>query len=120
MSGWIMPLLAGLTAGVAGSLGLGGGSVLVLWLTLVMDMPQKQAQGMNLLFFLPTAAVALITHAINGMVDWRAAGRLIAVGLVGTALGCAAAGFLPADMLRRAFAIFLLILGARELLSKND
>ena len=120
MSGMIIQLIAGLTAGIAGALGLGGGSVLMLWLTLALHLPQKQAQGINLLFFLPTAAVALISHAINRMIDWRTALRAAAAGLAGSAIGCTAAAYLPASALRRFFAIFLLILGARELLSKND
>lgn len=117
---WIVPLLAGLSAGICGALGLGGGSVLMLWLTLVLGLPQKQAQGINLLFFLPTSAVALISHVRHGMVDRHAALRLIASGLAGAALGCIAARFLPEELLRRAFGIFLLVLGARELLRRSD
>ena len=49
-------LAAGFAAGALGAMGLGGGSVLILYLTLCAGLPQLQAQGINLTFFLPCAA----------------------------------------------------------------
>ena len=49
---WIA-ILAGFGSAVLASMGMGGGSILILYLTLMAGVPQREAQGMNLLFFLP-------------------------------------------------------------------
>lgn len=55
-------LLAGLLAGIVSGMGIGGGAILIPVILWVTDVTQQQAQGVNLLYFLPTAAVALVTH----------------------------------------------------------
>lgn len=62
-------LLAGLLAGIVSGMGIGGGAILIPVILWVTDVTQQQAQGVNLLYFLPTAAVALVTHVKNGM--WK-------------------------------------------------
>ena len=57
MSGWLVAGIASLIAGFVSALGLGGGGILVLYLTLFLGMEQMQAGGINLIFFLPLAAV---------------------------------------------------------------
>ena len=69
MTDWIIPLLCGLGAGILSAWGVGGGTLLLLVMTLVLDVDQRTAQGINLLFFLPTAASALWCHARNGCLD---------------------------------------------------
>ena len=56
MTDWLIPLLCGLGAGILSAWGVGGGTLLLLVMTLVLDVDQRTAQGINLLFFLPTAA----------------------------------------------------------------
>ena len=59
MSGLFGQAAAGFGAAVLASMGMGGGSVLILWLTLVSGVGQREAQGLNLLFFLPVGALSL-------------------------------------------------------------
>ena len=115
MSGWIIATLAGIAAGIAGALGLGGGSVLLLYLTVFAGMTQRHAQGINLIFFIPCAITAVLTHSRSGLVVWREALPCAAVGLLGSVGGYLLAGAIDEGMLRKIFAIFLLILGANEL-----
>ena len=58
-------LLAGLLSGIIGGMGLGGGVVLIIYLTVFLDTPQLKAQGINLLFFIPIAITAVIIYAIK-------------------------------------------------------
>ena len=58
-------LLAGLFSGVIGAMGLGGGAVLIIYLALFTDTAQLKAQGINLLFFIPIAAAAVIVYSIK-------------------------------------------------------
>ena len=63
---------AGLVCGVLSGFGIGGGSLLMVWMTAVLSMEQRAAQGVNLLYFLPCAACALIFHIKNKQIVWRA------------------------------------------------
>ena len=62
-------MLAGLLAGIVSGMGIGGGAILIPVILWVTDVTQQQAQGVNLLYFLPTAAVALVTHVKMGV--WK-------------------------------------------------
>lgn len=115
-----MDALAGFLAGVLASMGLGGGFVLVLWLTLVREVSQRAAQGINVLFFLPIAFIALVLHLRGGLVDKRLVMRLIPGGILGAVLGTLGAQALPNGLLRRLYALFLLAFGLRELFAKGD
>ena len=62
-------ILAGFAAGVLTGAGIGGGTLLLVYLTNFGGMEQRQAQGINLLYFLLTAPPALYGHFKNGLVD---------------------------------------------------
>ena len=66
---WVLPVLCGAFTGMVSSWGIGGGTLLLLLMTLFLDVPQQTAQGINLLFFLPTAAAALYSHWKNDFLD---------------------------------------------------
>ena len=112
-------IIVGFLTGVLASMGLGGGFVLVVWLTLFADVEQKAAQGINLLFFLPIALISLIIHWKNGLVNKSLVKRYALWGILGAAVGTFATQYLSSDILRMMFVLFLLGFGFRELFSKN-
>lgn len=114
-----MDFLAGLFSGFAGGLGVGGGGILLLYLTSFAGEDQLFAQGVNLLFFLPVSASALIIHIKNGFVKWKTALVSVFFGIPGVLLGSFIAGSIDKTFLRGIFALFLLIIGLRELFSKK-
>ena len=79
-------VLAAFFSGLAGSLGLGGGGVLVLYLVLALGMPQLKAQGINLLFFIPCAALSSIVYSFKRLIDWKTVLLFAAGGLPGVLL----------------------------------
>jgi len=107
-------ILAGLTAGIISGMGIGGGLLLIPVLTLVLGYGQKMAQGINLLYFIPTGMVALYVHYKNKAIDVRLAIKLASYGIIGAIIGSILVGILPADILRRLFAIFIMIMGLFE------
>lgn len=117
--GWIAAALAGAVTGVLSGFGVGGGTLLLIYLTAFAGVPQNLAQGINLLYFLPTAATALPAHVKNGFIEKRVLLPAIAAGLVGTAAAAWAATALDVALLRRCFGGFLLVIGVRELFSKG-
>ncbi|MDR3344819.1 MAG: TSUP family transporter [Oscillospiraceae bacterium] len=112
-------ILAAFFSGVAASLGLGGGGILLLYLVLALNMEQLTAQGINLIFFLPCAVIAIIFYTKKHLIDWKAALPIMAGGLLGVGLGVWLAGAVSAEWLSRIFGGFLLLLGLREFFSKN-
>lgn len=114
---WITGL-AGLICGVISGFGIGGGSVLMVWLTAVAALDQKTAQGINLLYFLPTSIGALIFHIKNKMICWQA----VIPAAIGGCLTAAAAAWLSASLdvslLRKLFGAYLLLTGGMEFFKK--
>ena len=119
MSGWLIPLLAGAATGILSGFGIGGGSLLLIYMTSFAGVPQNLAQGINLLYFLPTAGAALPAHFKNGYVEKAALAPAILAGLAGTALAAWAATSMDTDLLRRCFGAFLLVIGLRELFRRE-
>lgn len=106
----------GFFSGVCASLGIGGGFVLLLYLTAVAGMPQREAQLINLLFFLPIAIIALIIHLKNQLIEKKLILPAILGGIGGVLLGVWIASALSNEWIAKTFAIFIFIIGAKELL----
>lgn len=111
----IVALVAlGLLAGVAAAaLGLGGGIIFVPSLVVLFGFEQHIAQGTSLAVIFPTAIVATLAHARLGNVRWRLALPIGLAGIVGAVLGAQVALQLDADLLRRMFGVFLILLAVR-------
>lgn len=118
MISWIPAALAGAVTGVLSGFGIGGGTLLLIYLTAFAGMEQTLAQGINLLYFLPAAATALPSHIKNGYVEKHTAIPAILAGLVCTAAAAWAATALDVNLLRKCFGVFLLYIGITELFRK--
>lgn len=117
--------IVGFITGVIASMGLGGGFVLMIWLTMFAGVAQRTAQGVNLLFFLPIALVSLIIHIKGGLIDKSLLKKYLFGGVVGAVLGTVAAQLVANELLSKLFSLFLIAFGIRELLtakksSEND
>lgn len=110
---------AGLVCGVLSGFGIGGGSLLMVWLTAVLSFEQKTAQGINLLYFLPTAAAALIFHARNRVIEWKAVLPAALCGCVTAILGALLSARLEMSLLRRLFGGFLILVGLSEVFLRS-
>lgn len=115
-----MAFVAGALTGILSGFGVGGGTLLLIYLTAWVGMDQHLAQGINLLYFLPAAATALPSHFKNGYVDRSAAVPAILAGLVATAGGAWLATALDVELLRRLFGGYLLVIGLKEFFRKKQ
>lgn len=115
----VYSIIAGFAAGVISALGLGGGGVLVMFLTVFLGIGQLKAQGINLLFFIPVGIFALIWHFRQGLVSLRLALPAVCAGFVGAAAGSLLAGWLGSRVTGKIFGVMLLLLGFWELLRPN-
>ena len=106
---FLLLVLCGLAGGVLGGMGMGGGTALIPLLTL-FGVDQAAAQGVNLLAFLPMAALALAVHAKAGLVRGEGLTPLVLPALAFSALGSLLAAHLPSDVLEKGFGVFLIVL----------
>ena len=115
----ITALLAGLLSGIIGAMGLGGGAVLIIYLSLFTETEQLKSQGINLLFFIPIALIAVIIYAIKKKIKWKLTLKISLFGIIGTLAGWYIAGFLGGEIIKKLFGGLLLFLGAKELFFKE-
>ena len=101
--------------GFLSGLGVGGGSLLILWLTLVVQMPMDAARNINLLFFLPTALIASLFRWKKGKLQLKKVLPAILAGIAAAGLFTWLSRYISSDTLRAPFGILLLVTGAREL-----
>ena len=111
MTDWLIPLLCGLGAGTISAWGVGGGTLLLLVMTLFLGIDQRTAQGINLLFFLPTAASALLCHWKSGWLDKPTLKYAVPPALAAALAGAWLATAVDVTLLRRPFGIYLLASG---------
>ncbi len=116
---WLIALLAGLLCGVFSGLGVGGGTLLMVWMTAVMGLAQKTAQGINLLYFLPTAACSLIFHIKNRLIRWPIVIPAVLIGCLTAAGAAFLANTMDTGLLRKLFGGFLVFVGLWELCSSH-
>lgn len=116
---FLLALAAGLICGVLSGFGIGGGTLLMLWLTAVLSFEQRAAQGINLLYFLPTALCALFFHVKNRQIVWRAVLPAALAGCASAIPGALLAGQVDAALLRRLFGGFLVLVGLSEIFFKG-
>ena len=112
---FLVYLLAGLAGGVLGGMGMGGGCVLIPILTVLCGVPQHMAQSVNLLTFLPMAAVSLRVHAKNGLLDTRGVLWTIVPATLLSVLGGLFVQGITGGALRVGFGVFLCLLSLYQL-----
>lgn len=115
----MIDIIVGLFTGIAASLGLGGGFILIIYLTMVMDIQQRVAQGANLLFFLPIAAVSIFIHQKNGIINWKRLPMICLFGVGGAAIGLWLGNIIDSTLLQKLFGALLLVIGTKELFHKK-
>ena len=124
---WLVFIIFGFLSGIVAGMGMGGGTILIPALTLILTLDQHAAQGVNMLAFLPAAAVALIVHKREGRLKVKECIPIILSGIVGAITGAFAAVYISSPWLKRMFGIFLLVLsviqfiqGEKKAKSKHD
>lgn len=112
--------LIGLLTGVLSGFGVGGGTLLLLWLTMAQGMEQLQAGGVNLMYFISCALPAMAGHIKNGLVERKAVLWCVLAGVPACIAASLLAAGMETGMLRRVFGGFLVLVGLRETFSKGE
>lgn len=111
----LLSVLIGIFTGIISGFGIGGGSVLMLYLTAVIGIEQYTAGGINLLYFIGCAPAALIGHIRQKNIQWQAVLLCGIAGVVTAIPASLLASNLETALLRRLFGLLLLYIGVKEL-----
>lgn len=110
----------GLLLGFLTGLGTGGGSLLILWLTLVCHMEPHQAKLINLMFFIPSALSATLFRICRNHIPWKKLILPTLSGCVSAAVFSLLAQQINTSFLQKPFGLVLIYIGIRELCHKKE
>ena len=108
---YIIPIIAGFLSGLIGSMGFGGGGILIIYLVIFTNTQQITAQGINLVFFIPCATLATIIYFVKKQIDFKPILPIITGGITGVILASYFLRFIKSAWLSNVFAVFLIIMG---------
>ena len=114
-----LDILAGALTGILSGWGIGGGSLLMLYMSAVRGAEQQIMQGINLAYFLPVSAGSLINHIKNRLIDKQAVIITTISGILSAFIAAFLANSLDVSVMKKFFAVFLIIIGLKELFHKN-
>lgn len=115
---FMIAAVAGLLTGIISGFGIGGGTILMVYLTAMAGVAQRTAQGINLLYFLPTSAAALILHSKNHYIEWKTVIPAVLAGCLTAGVLSFVATQMDLGLLKKLFGGFLILTGLSELFKK--
>lgn len=105
----------GAALGFLAGLGVGGGSLLMLWLTLILGIDQTAARSINLLFFIPTALISCFFRRKQGSLEFKKLLPAILCGILSAAVAGLLSSHFDIILLKKLFGGLLILTGLREL-----
>ena len=115
VSHFLTAIAVSLVLGFLTGLGTGGGSLLILWLTLALGMAPAQARALNLLFFIPCALAATVLRLRQGAISFRKLLLPILAGCLGALIFSVVGRKMDTAQLKKLFGVLLIYTGLREL-----
>lgn len=109
--------LAGVVSGIIAGMGMGGGTLLIPILSIFLGVEQRNAQGINLIVFVPMSIVALIIHCKNKLVDFKVGIPIMLSGIVSSVGGSLLAMGITNGLLKKLFGGFLLLVGVWQIVT---
>lgn len=117
---FLISIVAGLVTGVISAWGIGGGSLLVVYMTVFAGITQQAAQGINLMYFLPTSLSALYSHLKNKLVETTLALPAVIAGVIAAVGTSFAATGIDTSVMRKIFGVFIILIGLTEVFKKRS
>ena len=113
----MLEIFTGIISGTVSGTGMGGGTILILILSVFMGIEQHTAQATNLVFFVPTSIAAIITTIKEKLINWKIGITVAIFGIIGAVFGAKISVGMDVNHLKKYFGIFLLIITIYEIYS---
>lgn len=110
----MIEILTGFISGIVSGTGMGGGTILILCLSIFLGIDQKTSQATNLIFFLPTSIAAIYVNIKEKKINFKVAKVIIFWGVIGAIVGAMIARNMDTKILKKAFGIFLATIAIHE------
>lgn len=110
-----MSIIISIISGIATGIGLGGGTILIIGLTTILEIERKIAQSINLIFFVPTAIISIILNWKNKNIRWKVAIYIVISSIIGVIFGTIIAIRIDTKILKKLFGFFIGIIAIYEL-----
>lgn len=111
----MIEILTGFISGIVSGTGMGGGTILILCLSLFLGIDQKIAQATNLIFFIPTSIAAIYVNIREKKINFKVAKFIIFFGIIGSIIGAIIAQKMDTKILKKSFGIFLAFIAIHEI-----
>ena len=111
----MIEILTGFISGIVSGTGMGGGTILILCLSIFLGIDQKIAQATNLIFFIPTSIAAIYVNMKEKKINLKVAKVIIFWGIIGAAIGAVIAQNIDTKILKKLFGIFLGFIAIHEI-----
>ena len=110
-----MEILVGIAGGIVSGMGMGGGTVLIILLSVFGGIEQHVAQATNIVFFVPAALVSILLNIKHKLIKWKVAIPITIFGLIGAIVGGKIALILDTHSLKKCFGVFLGVIAIYEI-----
>lgn len=110
-------IIIGFVSGVVSGTGMGGGTILILVLSIFLGVEQHTAQATNLIFFVPTSIAAICVAVKEKLIDWKIGTIISVTGVIGAVIGASISTKMEVGILKKCFGIFLAIIAIYEIYS---
>ena len=107
-------VIFGIVSGTVAALGMGGGTILIMLLNIFTKLNQHLIQGINLIFFIPTAIVSIYLNIKNKIIDYKISAIIIIFGIIGAVVGANISFKINSQNLKKYFGYFLLLIAILE------
>lgn len=111
----MIEILTGFVSGIVSGTGMGGGTILILCLSIFLGIEQKVAQATNLIFFIPTSIAAIYVNIKEKKINLKIAKVIIFWGIIGAIIGAIIAQKMDTKLLKKSFGIFLGFIAIHEI-----
>ncbi len=113
----MLEFLTGIISGIISGTGMGGGTVLILILSVFMGIDQHIAQATNLVFFIPTSISAIVTTIKEKLINWKVGVPVAISGIIGAIIGAKISVNMDVKHLKKYFGYFLILITIFEIYS---
>lgn len=113
---YLIMTAAGFLSGLIGSMGFGGGGILIIYLVIFAGVPQLKAQGINLIFFIPCALLSVIIYSVKKQIKRKEIMPVIFGGILGAVPAGIVLKYIETTYLSKIFAVFLIFTGILSLI----
>ena len=111
----MIEILTGFISGIVSGTGMGGGTILILCLSIFLEIDQKIAQATNLVFFIPTSIAAIYINIKEKKINFKVAKIVILFGIIGAIIGAIIAKNMDTKLLKKSFGVFLAFIAIHEI-----